>query len=368
MIETASPVDRPNPLPEPRRRTWLKPLLIALFLAGWIADPVSAEQFALGWVYLPLQSLTRMTVDWPSVLLATITLPLFVTILATVLARQGLLRPVRQARRMTTLFLLIFVAGTATIGLGHQATWLAQGSGPKGEKTNPISLMSPILKASRDERRSRGKNEVKQLSIGIHAFLTAQSGLFPAGGTMTPDGRQLHGWLTTIGPYYGLSTEGIRFDRPWYEEPNARLFRCQIPFVVNREMSEIFDSEGFGLSHVAANIRVMPIEVVPHPAHQWFLDRAVDRRFQAIRDGASHTILLGQVVKTLQPWGSPRNVRDPAIGLGHPNGFGALPGEAGVLMAMADGAVRTLSIQTDSAVLQALATPAGGEATVAFDE
>ena len=133
-------------------------------------------------------------------------------------------------------------------------------------------------------------------------------------------------------------------------------------------MTELFDAEGYGLSHIAANVRLMPIDVVPDSSHRRFTDRMNDRSVESIRDGASHTILLGQVVQNLQPWGSPRNVRDPAVGLGNPNGFGALPHEPGVLVSMADGSVRTLSTKTDASVMRALATPDGGEAVPSFDE
>ena len=369
MTENCSPTPDANPgTPPPLGRAWLAWFLILPLAAMGIADPMSAEQLMLGWLYLPLQSLSRMTVEWPTVLLAGIILPLFVAMLATPIERRGILWPARQARRITVLLFLTFAVGTATIGLAHQAIWLVQGSGPRAEKTSPVPLLSPIVNAARDASDSPWKSGFRDLTLGIHSFLTAQKGRFPAGGTITADGRQLHSWMTVIGPYYGLSTEDVRFDLPWHDEPNARLFRCQTYYFVNPQMSELFDAEGFGLSHIAANVRLMPIGVVPDSAHPRFIDRMADQSYESIHDGASHTILLGQVVENLQPWGSPRNVRDPAVGLGDPNGFGALPQERGVLVAMVDGSVRTLSTRTDASVMRALATPDGGEAAPSFDE
>ena len=64
----------------------------------------------------------------------------------------------------------------------------------------------------------------------------------------------------------------------------------------------------------------------------------------------------------LLPWGHPANARDPAVGLGHPAGFGG-PWRGGATnVVLADGAATFLSPDIDPAVLTALATPAGGEA------
>src|SRR5262249_41898578 len=111
---------------------------------------------------------------------------------------------------------------------------------------------------------------------------------------------------------------------------------------------ELQDADGYGLSHYAANSRVLAANK--------------GMRKQDITDGAANTILFGEVNANFKPWGHPMNFRDPAKGVNQsPYGFGGPRGAGGASFALAAGSVRFVSERADPDVLRALATPAGGE-------
>jgi hypothetical protein len=76
-----------------------------------------------------------------------------------------------------------------------------------------------------------------------------------------------------------------------------------------------------------------------------------------LADGPAGTILLGEVNQAFQPWGDPTNCRDPAAGIGRPDGFGGPHASGGAQFLMSDGSVRFLRQDTDREVLEALSTP-----------
>ena len=350
--------------PAPAAWQWGLPCGLLLSLMGCLVDPLCVEQFWLGWLTFPTQAAARMTVDGPVLVLGGFAVPVFVGLLAVSLRSWSARRPFRTAMLSSGLFLAAIVSGTALVGIGHQFVWLLQGTGPKGEANSPPPS-GPVSKAFAKPRQQHFHSQVRSLTGDVLGLATSRRGLL-LGGTMTADGRPLHGWVTLLGGYAGISTEKVDFQTPWNDEPNARLFRCQTHLVVNPSVPELFDSEGFGLSHIAANIRAMPIIVFD--ADNGVRQRRIEEANPAYRDGRSTTILLGQVSSGLQPWGSTRNVRDPAGGLGTPGGFSAPPGQEGVLVGMADGSVRSLSLSTSPDVLTALATPDGGELLPPFDD
>lgn len=134
-----------------------------------------------------------------------------------------------------------------------------------------------------------------------------------------------------------------------------------------------FDDAGYGLSHVAGNIRVLPIRAVRHASKdtQVKLDRNwIEQlkkknqlfKLSQIPDGTSNTILVGTVGERFKPWGHPANVRDPAEGVGRsPDGFGGPRSWNGGMFLMCDGSVKFLGNQTDLKLMRTLATPDGGE-------
>jgi len=84
-------------------------------------------------------------------------------------------------------------------------------------------------------------------------------------------------------------------------------------------------------------------------------------KFASVTDGLSNTLLAGEASDGFKPWGSPENVRDPALGLrAGPESFGG-PRPGKTLILMTDGSVKSLTDKTDPAVMKAIATPNGHE-------
>jgi hypothetical protein len=136
----------------------------------------------------------------------------------------------------------------------------------------------------------------------------------------------------------------------WNHPRNERFFKCIIPEFINPDLGNaaLEDAQGFGLSHYAANSRVLGA------------NRGMRRA--DIADGTSTTLLVGEVNANFQPWGNPINWRDPAKGINKTaHGFGGPRTAGGGRFLMADGSVRFISAQVSPEVLRALATPAGGE-------
>ncbi|MGE5194455.1 MAG: DUF1559 domain-containing protein [Deltaproteobacteria bacterium] len=249
----------------------------------------------------------------------------------------------------------------------------ASGRFPDGAGS-AISTPPAIRSSRRAARRSQQKNNLKQIGLAIHGFHDVAQA-FPSGGTIDDRCRLMHGWAAFIGPYIGFTTGEIDFSIPWNEPPNDRLYRCGMPVFINPQIPEVFDRKSFGLSHVLANVHVLPISRVSRvaghsPGEALAAAQAADDRdlrnlplrFSAIHDGLANTMLIGEAAGNFRPWGHPANVRDPARGVGQSHdGFGGPPGAGGAQFLMCDGSVRAVANQTDARILRALATPSGNE-------
>ena len=163
-------------------------------------------------------------------------------------------------------------------------------------------------------------------------------------------GNPLHSWETMLLPYMD-SPSDPRPDMalPWNDPQNAEHFKVDLREFLNPGVDgPPHDSEGYGLSHYAANARVMR--------------RGSSHAAEDITDGLSHTIMAGEVKENFRPWGDPVNWRDPALGVQKsPDGFAGPWADGGTQFLMMDGSVRRISKDIDPAVLRALATPNGGE-------
>ena len=141
--------------------------------------------------------------------------------------------------------------------------------------------------------------------------------------------------------------------RAWDDPVNQRYFKSVIPDFINPELrpTALTNSEGYGLNNYAANSRLQEL-------------RSSD--LVEIGDGASHTILLGEVNDEFSPWGRPGNVRDPGAGINRgPQTFGGPPNRRGAYFSMADGSARLIAEDVDPEVLKALSTPTDNDALAA---
>ena len=333
------------------KQVWLL-IVLAIWLVGgivvaiWGADgePPTVLLVLFGWCHFLRQTVPRMTVDRPAVGLAVAAFLLFVGIAHVVFSaffREKANHDVRlnsshsRWRFIWTLsilaiVLLTFAGGIAMVGITHQSIWIAFSAEP---------LHDEVLGGSYSDDSS--ENNLRTVGLGISSL-----GRYPEAPESS--GYKLHSWETLIGPYISYNTEGIDVRKPWNDPQNIPEFEKLYPTVINPsfDVSTWRNAEGLGLSHYAANRRVIGEHGVGTPAE--------------ITDGASHTLLLGEVNANLEPWGKPGKGRDPALGLGRSEqGFGGVAGRTSTCFLMADGSVRHISNDADPSVLKRLATPAG---------
>lgn len=361
-------------------------VLALMILAGMcLVSPTALEQLLLGWLYFPGRTLPQATVDRPTAVLGAVCAAAFVfglhrtmRWLLSQMASKIAGIPDRWRFRSTLALslgvILLFAAGTAMVGASHQIVWLitSDEQQTEGRRRSAAPVRGFILDARRAAFVSQRRNNLKSIGLAM-GNVDDVYGSLPPGGTMNNRGRLLHGWPAFLCGYMSYTSAEIDFTVPWNEPPNARLFRCAVYEFVNPRIPEVFDDEGFGLSHVAGNVHVFPIVLVsqdrPTSPNEKASDagdetgRPVGVRLDEITDGTTHTLLVGEVAERFKPWGHPANVRDPSLGINQsPDGFGGLPGDGGAQFVMCDGSVRFINEHVDPKVLRALSTSSGGEA------
>lgn len=133
-------------------------VLVALMAQGlWMLE--SVYFLATGWVFLPLEIATQVTIDPSAIAMAAVALALFTTGLHVFLkwlwnARQKpdsqCLWRFRSSLRVVVLILLSFVAGMSSVGIVHQITWMATTDQALLEKTGLFQFV-PVPENSRPE-------------------------------------------------------------------------------------------------------------------------------------------------------------------------------------------------------------------------
>jgi hypothetical protein len=212
-----------------------------------------------------------------------------------------------------------------------------------------LFMLSPAVQQARQAaRRVHSQNNLKRVGLAMHNYL-AKFQSFPRGSIIDSSGAVHHGWEAQLLPYLNAAPlyNRIDFDKPWDDPANLRVFGQPLPVFVDERYAETRDAGGLPVSHYAANERVLK----PNGR----LD------FEGITDGSSNTIFAGTMAAGARGWGTPFNLRDPALGVNTgPDSLGS-PRRDGTLVLMGDGAVRSLSDKVAPEVMQALATPNGGE-------
>ncbi len=258
-----------------------------------------------------------------------------------VLKQYGKMWRFGQTARVGGIMLAVSVAGIALLAGIHEIYWVATIREPWVE--------SGLREAS---KRNGSQNNVKQWTLGMDDYLDVHQTL-PYGGTILPDGRLGHGWITQILPYieYTELYEKIDFDKPWTDPKNEPVFK-ELVYPTRSPMlrqEPTHNAGGLAPAHYAVNERVLPVGATITVAE--------------ITDGTSNTILLGEVNGNFRAWGDPINGRDPALGINKsPYGFGGrYRGVRGTVIGFCDGSARFIQDKIDPGVLRALSTPNGGE-------
>lgn len=320
-------------------------LAICFFVGFAFGSFEGGVAVVFGWISFLGRVVPRVSLDWPSIWVGVGAVALF-TVGIHVFGRSWRTHPTSEASvprqqwrirftfSVVVIAIVAFVAGISIIGAIHQVGWLVRaepyGEGLRHQWGTPVSTLKIIGLAMQSQHDSHRR--------------------FPAGGTFTADGAMLHSWETKIIWVFPYSTEGIDMARPFNDPVNQRYFKCILPEFINPgfRTAALEDSEGYGLSHYAAN--------------SWVLSGNKSMKLADIKDGSANTLLVGEVNAQFKPWGHPVNWRDPTDGINRsPHGFGGPPGSLGTNFAMADASVRFVSERISPDVLRALSTPSGGE-------
>ncbi|WP_459554983.1 DUF1559 family PulG-like putative transporter [Lacunimicrobium album] len=221
-----------------------------------------------------------------------------------------------------------------------------------------IALILPAIQQERNGGpRNYLKNDLKQMGIAIHNYHDTYQSL-PL-STRSSEGAAMHGWQTSILPFVEQLElyESIDLSQPWDSQVNRQAFQTVVPGYLRRSgdhnlprktvFQDVDPNTGYALTNFSANKNV--------------IDFASAMTFLQITDGLSNTLLMGEIRDNSPPWGQPGNGRDLTLGINKsPQGFGGYRNDGANFM-LADGGVRFVSEKIDPKVLEALATPTGGE-------
>lgn len=322
---------------------------IGLVVLGSMTSGEAVGAILFGWISFLTRVLPQVRIHWPSVAMGATAFCLFVAGLHWFLvqltpraAAEAEAAPIRWRFRWTaaaaTMVVITFAAGIAMVGIAHQVGWLAN---------SKASLMEEAIEPYYSDETER---TVKYASQGLDQYIEVRN-RFPDSSYLRDDKANVHSWETMALPfnYSPISHKGIDLRQPWNAPSNQKYFKCIIPDFINPELSPpaLFDSEGYGLNNYSANSRLVD---------------ASKASLAKLEDGASNTILLGEVNADFSPWGRPGNVRDPAAGINRgAQTFGGPPNRRGAYFSMADGSARLIAEDIDPEVLKALSTPDDGD-------
>ena len=191
--------------------------------------------------------------------------------------------------------------------------------------------------------REQDKNHLKQIGLALHNYHEMYNS-FPPGGIVREDGTEVLSWQASLLPFLDQAplASQIKPDFAWHSPENRGVFSQPIATLMNPAIPV---QPGLAVSHYAGN------------SHLFEINKSTD--FRHITDGTTNTIAVGDVSTGFKPWGSPTNVRDPGLGIGHtPQQFGS-PFPGGCHFLLLDGSVKFISENIDRQKLVDLATPAG---------
>jgi prepilin-type processing-associated H-X9-DG protein len=213
-----------------------------------------------------------------------------------------------------------------------------------------IALLLPAVQSAREAaRRAQCTNNLKQIGLAMHNYLTANNGLPPA-AIVDQQGKPLLSWRVAILPYLDANPLYAKFklDEPWDSPHNKELLQY-MPAVYGCPSRNLAGEPGLTAYRIFAGPGAL-------------LDPTRPTGIEAVTDGMSVTLMVVESTEAV-PWTKPDDLpfgnaaaprANPLLGAGsrHPGGLNALFG---------DGSVRFIKLSIDPQVFRALITKSGGE-------
>ena len=205
-------------------------------------------------------------------------------------------------------------------------------------------LLPSITQARQAARKTRAKNNLKQIALAFHNYHDAH-GHFPPAVVIGPNNQTPHSWRVALLPY--LAQPGLykqyNLNEPW-DSPNNKKVLAKMPDVF-RDLSMNPKSTNSAYFVLTGDVTV-------------FNDKD-GTGIREIRDGPSNTILVVEAKRNI-PWTKPADIpydADTKKNLPKLGGFY----NGGINMSLCDGRVEFISESLDVATLRALITMDGGE-------
>ncbi len=211
-------------------------------------------------------------------------------------------------------------------------------------------LAGPVRQANAQAQRSQGVNQLKQIGLAMHNYLSAHD-TFPPAFRAGADGKPLLSWRVLILPYLEEKKlfDEFHLDEPWDSPHNKAL----IP-----RMPKVYASPAEAQALVEAGKTTYLTPRGPHT----ILHGAEGVKIRDITDGTSMTVFTVDAGDALAvTWTRPDdwNASSPDETFHLEGLFGHFPG--GTSTGFADGSVRFLKDTLPEAIWKALMTRDGGE-------
>lgn len=246
---------------------------------------------------------------------------------------------------------------------GRAVAWLGIVCGAAG------ILLAPTLLARWGEawREAVRQDEIAAKLKMIGAALDRhhdQLGHYPAATLLSREanGLPLHGWMTPLLSFVGHEAlfQRIDLNQPFDSPANREAMSSVIDeFTASRTLPSR-GASGLALTHFAG-VGGTEAHGESGFVHLGVFDERGAVKREAVSDGLSQTIIVGEIASELPPWGQPGNIRSIGKGLNRQaHGFGNSAG-TGAMFLHADGSARFYSNSTDRRVLQQLESRDGGE-------
>lgn len=231
-----------------------------------------------------------------------------------------------------------------------------------GMFSGPLYLTAIGENWREEQLRNAISGNLSQIGEAVEVFYE-HHGAFPR-ATYRVDGEidiPMHSWLSALLPHMGYEQLARQVDRnrPYDDPANFEAMSTIVPTFLVPNVDHQPTLRGLATSHFAG----VGGETLTDAGRVdvGVFSRGVTLNREALSDGASQTMLAGEITKALPAWGEPGNWRTIGRGLNRQvSGFGNAAG-TGAHFLMADGRVKFFSNSISRDVLIRLSTRNGGD-------